>query len=180
MEKMNIETTFLTESKPLDRDAIVDLYDRHSSGIFRYAYRLLGNQDMAEECVAEIFSRFLHAVRAGKGPSENIQAYLYRMAHNWVTDQYRRQPQPTLELDLEEHADHSSNPSTLVHQNLERDRVRKALQQLPYEQQRVIELRFLDDLPHEDVARSLGKSIEATRALQYRALTALRQMLIEK
>jgi DNA-directed RNA polymerase specialized sigma24 family protein len=44
----------------------------------------------------------------------------------------------------------------------------------------VIELRFLDDLPHEDVARSMGKTIEATRALQYRALTALRQMLIEQ
>jgi len=177
---MNFETTFLTESKPLDRDAIVDLYDRHSSGIFRYAYRLLGNQDMAEECVAETFSRFLHAVKAGKGPSDNVQAYLYRVAHNWVTDQYRRQPQAPLELDLDNHADHSSNPSTLVHQNLERERVRKALQKLPYEQQKVIELRFLDELPHEEVARFLGKSIDATRALQYRALTALRQLLIEK
>ena len=177
---MNIETMVVTETKPLNREAIVDLYDRHSSGIYRYAYRLLGHQDLAEECVAETFSRFLHAVKSGKGPNENVQAYLYRMAHNWVTDQYRRQPQPSLELDLEEHADHSSNPSILVHQSLERERVRKALHQLPYEQQRVIEMRFLDDLPHEDVARSMGKSIEATRALQYRALTALRQMLIEQ
>jgi RNA polymerase sigma-70 factor, ECF subfamily len=177
---MNIDTTYLTETNSLDRKAIVDLYDQHSSGIFRYAYRLLGNQDMAEECVAETFSRFLHAVKAGKGPSENVQAYLYRMAHNWATDQYRRQPQPSLEIDLEQHADHGSNPSILVHHRLERERVRKAIQQLPYEQQRVIELRFLDELPHEEVARTLGKSIEATRALQYRALTALRQMLIEQ
>ena len=177
---MNIDTISFTKSKPLDKEAIVDLYDRHSSGIFRYAYRLLGNHDLAEDCVAETFSRFLQAVKAGRGPSENVQAYLYRMAHNWATDQYRRQPQANAEMDLEEHADHGSNPSTLVHQSLERERVRTALQQLPYEQQRVIEMRFLDDLPHEDVARSLGKSIEATRALQYRALTALRQMLIEQ
>jgi RNA polymerase sigma-70 factor, ECF subfamily len=177
---MNIDTMYLTESKALDRDAIVDLYDKHSSGIYRYAYRLVGNQEMAEECVAETFSRFLHAVKAGKGPSENIQAYLYRMAHNWVIDQYRRQLQPSLELDPEEHADHSSNPSTLVHHSLERERVRRAIRELSYEQQRVIEMRFLDDLPHEEVARSLGKSIEATRALQYRALTALRQKLIEQ
>jgi len=177
---MNFETTLVTEAKPLDREAIVDLYDRHSSGMFRYAYRLLGNQDLAEECVAETFSRFLHAVKSGKGPSENVQAYLYRMAHNWITDQYRRQPQPSLELDLEGHPDHSSNPSTLVHQSLERERVRKALQRLPFDQQRVIEMRFLDGLPHEEVALSLGKSIEATRALQYRAITALRHMLIEQ
>jgi len=177
---MNFETTYLTESKSLDREAIVDLYDQLSPGIFRYAYRLLGNQDMAEECVAEIFSRFLHALKAGKGPSENVQAYLYRMAHNWITDQYRRQAHPSLEVDVEEHGDFSLNPSTLVHHSLERERVRKAVQKLPYDQQRVIEMRFLDDLPHEEVARSLGKSIEATRALQYRALTALRQMLIEQ
>ena len=177
---MNFETTLVTEAKPLDREAIVDLYDRHSSGMFRYAYRLLGNQDLAEECVAETFSRFLHAVKSGKGPSENVQAYLYRMAHNWITDQYRRQPQPSLELDFEGHPDHSSNPSTLVHQSLERERVRKALQRLPFDQQRVIEMRFLDGLPHEEVALSLGKSIEATRALQYRAITALRHMLIEQ
>jgi RNA polymerase sigma-70 factor (ECF subfamily) len=177
---MNIDAPYLTESKTLDGEAIVNLYDRHSAGIYRYAYRLLGDRDMAEECVAETFSRFLLTVKHSKGPIENVQAYLYRMAHNWVTDQYRRQPKPALEIDIEEHADHSSNPSTLVHQSLERERVRKAMLQLPYEQQRVIEMRFLDELPHEDVARHLGKSVEATRALQYRALAALRQMLIEQ
>lgn len=177
---MNINTILLSDTKALDKEAIVDLYDRHSSGIFRYAYRLLGSHDLAEECVAETFSRFLQVLKAGRGPTDNVQAYLYRMAHNWASDQYRRQPQSSVELDLEQHADHSSNPSTIVHISLERERVRKALLQLPFEQQRVIEMRFLDDLPHEEVARSLGKSIEATRALQYRALTTLRQMLIEQ
>jgi RNA polymerase sigma-70 factor, ECF subfamily len=177
---MNIETTYLTETKQLDREAFIGLYDRHSTGLFRYAYRLLGNQEMAEDCVAETFSRFLHAVMAGRGPTDNVQGYLYRVARNWITDQYRREPQRGVELDLEQHADHNSNPSTLVHQNLERERVRRALVQLPYEQQRVIEMRFLDDLPHEEVARTLGKSIDATRALQYRALMTLRQILNEK
>ena len=62
---------------------------------------------------------------------------------------------------------------------MERERVRKAIMQLPFEQQRVIELRFLEELSHEEVAAILGKSVEATRALQYRALSALRQWLTE-
>jgi DNA-directed RNA polymerase specialized sigma24 family protein len=44
----------------------------------------------------------------------------------------------------------------------------------------VIELRFLEGLSHEEVASLLGKTVEATRAMQYRALTALRQMLVDR
>jgi RNA polymerase sigma-70 factor (ECF subfamily) len=55
-----------------------------------------------------------------------------------------------------------------------------ALQDLPAEQRLVVVLRFLEDRTHEEAAAVLGKSIEATRALQYRALAALRHMLIER
>jgi RNA polymerase sigma-70 factor (ECF subfamily) len=50
---------------------------------------------------------------------------------------------------------------------------------LPAEQRQVIVLRFMEDWSHNDVAEALGKTIEATRALQHRAVAALRQMLAE-
>jgi RNA polymerase sigma-70 factor (ECF subfamily) len=50
---------------------------------------------------------------------------------------------------------------------------------LPAEQRQVIELRFLEGWSHDAVALALGKTIEATRAIQHRAVTALRQMLSE-
>jgi len=176
---MNVNTAPLVEIQTLDKKALVDLYEELSPGLFRYAYRLLGSQELAEECVSETFSRFLRALQTGRGPSENVQAYLYRMAHNWITDQYRRKPQLSLDGDLEQQVDEHSNPSHLIADRLERERVRKAIMQLPFEQQRVIELRFLEELSHEEVAAILGKSVEATRALQYRALNALRQWLTE-
>jgi DNA-directed RNA polymerase specialized sigma24 family protein len=37
----------------------------------------------------------------------------------------------------------------------------------------------MQDLPHNEVAAAIGKTIEATRALQHRAVSALRQMLSE-
>jgi RNA polymerase sigma-70 factor, ECF subfamily len=161
-----------------DRQALAEIYERHSPGIFRYAYRLLGDQDMAEECVAETFSRFLQVTRSG-GKPENAQAYLYRVAHNWVTDSYRRQPRLEL-LDTEMHADPLDNPASIAAENLEQERMRSALRRLPAEQRLVIALRFLDERSHEDVAAVLGKTVEASRALQHRALEALRRMLIER
>jgi len=58
--------------------------------------------------------------------------------------------------------------------------LRAALLRLSPEQQQVIQLRFLEDWSYEQVAAVLGKNLEATRALQHRALSALRRMLLEQ
>jgi RNA polymerase sigma-70 factor, ECF subfamily len=110
---------------------------------------------------------------------ENIRAYLYRIAHNWITDHYRRQPLPPLSLDDEVHSDPEDSPVLLAAQNQDRQRVRAAILRLPSEQRQVIELRFMENWSHHEVANVLGKSVDATRALQHRAMEALRQMLSE-
>lgn len=173
------DTTYRAQAKPIAKQELVQVYEQHSPGLFRYAYRLLGNKDLAEECVSETFSRYLHALRNGVGPIENTQAYLYRVAHNYITDSYRRQPPPPLALEDDLHADEQANPVHLVAQNHESDRVRQALMQLPSDQRRVIMLRVFEDWSHEDVSTALGKTVEATRALQHRALAALRRLLME-
>ncbi len=89
---MPMNTTLTANAIIFDKQSLVAIYEQHSPGIFRYAYRLLGDRELSEECVSETFSRFLQAVRNGRGPNENVQGYLYRVAHNWVTDHYRHRP----------------------------------------------------------------------------------------
>jgi RNA polymerase sigma-70 factor (ECF subfamily) len=178
-ENMLKETAYRAEARIIAKQELVQVYEQHSPGLFRYAYRLLGNKDLAEECVSETFSRYLHALRNGGGPNENTQAYLYRVAHNYITDNYRRQPPPSLSLEEDLHADEGANPAHLAAQNLENERVRRALMQLPSDQRRVVMLRVFDDWSHEDVSTALGKTVESTRALQHRALAALRRLLME-
>ncbi len=162
----------------LDQQTLIDLYDNLSPGIFRYASRLLNDSHLAEDCVSEIFSRFLILVQGGKQP-EMVKAYLYRAAHNWVIDHYRQQPIPNIPLEAEFHSDPEANPLQQVIVRMDAQLVQSALRRLPSEQRQVIELRFVEDWPHSDVAESLGKTIEATRALQHRAINALRQMLAD-
>jgi len=176
---MPTETTQESLTKGFTKQDMINSYEQYSPGIYRYAYRLLGDQDMAEECVSETFSRFIQAIRNGGGPSENVRAYLYRVAHNYITDHYRRQPPPSMSLEDDLLADNDTNPVQLMTKNIERERVRRALLQLPEEQRRVIMLRVMEDWSHEEVSAVLGKTVEATRALQYRALAALRRLLLE-
>jgi RNA polymerase sigma-70 factor (ECF subfamily) len=177
---MLMETRIQADAKRITKQDLVKIYEKHSAGLYRYAYRLLGDKHLAEEAVSETFSRFLQALRNGGGPSENVQAYLYRVAHNYITDYYRRGTPDSVLLDEDQHEDEHSNPVHLVSNKFEQERVRKALLQLPADQRNVILLRLVEEWPHEEVAALLDKSVEATRALQYRALAALRRLLIDE
>jgi RNA polymerase sigma-70 factor (ECF subfamily) len=176
---MNANSMLLAETRRLTKQDLIGIYDEHSPALFRYAVRLLGDRQLAEDCVSETFSRFLGALQQGGGPSANVRAYLYRVAHNWITDHYRRKDAPTLPLDIEIKDDEMTNPFQKMIHEMEQDRVRRALLRLPEEQQQVVNLRFLEDWSHIEIAGLLGKTVEATRALQYRALVSLRQMLVD-
>lgn len=166
------------ELAQLHREDLIDIYEHFSPRLYRYAIRLLGQSDLAEECVAETFSRFLQILEKGGGPSDNLSAYLYRMAHNWITDYYRQEP-PVEKLESEMAGDPLNNPTAVVTKKMERERVRSALLQLTPEQRQVIVLRFFEDFPHEEIAASIGKTAAASRALQHRALIKLQELLIE-
>lgn len=174
---MRVESLIVQDATHFDKQALVQIYEQNNSVLFRYAYRLLGDSNLAEECVAETFSRFLHAVKNGSSPELHVKAYLYRIAHNWITDYYRRKPYEPLEPNL--YVDPHESPYEVVAQRQEQDRIRQALLKLPPEYRQVIVLRFLEEWNHEQIAVSLGKTVEATRATQYRALTVLRRLLNE-
>lgn len=176
---MKVDTIQVTGTKSYTKQDLIDIYGEHSPGIFRYAVRLLGDKTIAEDCVSETFSRFLGAIRKGGGPKENARAYLYRVAHNWITDYYRRQPVPNLYEEVDEHVDPKSGPDEIFSDEFERQQVRAAILHLPSEQQQVIQLRFLEDWSHEEVAILLGKTVDATRSMQYRALVSLKRMLTD-
>ena len=171
------EQELLTQAGQFDTRALAEIYDLYSPRLYRYAMRLLGDACVAEDCVAETFSRFLKALQTGRGPRDYLQAYLFRTAHNLVVDHYRRQPN-TEELDddlpelvtTEESAD----------LNLRQCRVRDALRQLTEDQQQVVSLKFLEGWDNEAVARALNKPVGAVKSLQHRALAQLRKLLLDE
>lgn len=172
------EAALLERAKRFDLQALAEIYDRYSPGLYRYAMRLLGNADTAEDCVAETFSRFLYVLQGGRGPDTHLQAYLYRMAHNWITDYYRRQPPPPLSLDLGSHLPADSNPDREAMARIQAEQVRAALTLLTPDQRQVLVLKFFHGWKNEQVAAALGKPIGAVKSLQHRAINALRRIFL--
>jgi RNA polymerase sigma-70 factor (ECF subfamily) len=174
------ERDLLNGAWNFDESALGTIYDRYSPGIYRYAMRLLGDECLAEDCVSETFSRFLKALRAGQGPQEHLQAYLYRIAHNWITDSYRRQPPPPLDLDESVRSEDRFLPEIQADTRLEQQRVRLALRCLTPDQHQVITLRFLEGWENEEVATAMEKPVGAIKALQFRAINSLRRLLLRE
>jgi len=168
----------LARAKRLDMEALAEIYDLYHSGLYGYAIRLLGDVDLAEDCVAETFSRFLQAMHLGKGPRTFLQAYLYRIAHNWITDQYRRQPIPPLSLTENLYNSSESLPEKEAVENIQKEKVRAALLRLTPEQRQVIMLKYYEGWGNREVAAALDKPLGAVKSLQHRALGALKRMLL--
>jgi len=169
----------LKKARQYDQNALAEIYDLYSNALFAYAFKHVGKSQVAEDLVAETYSRFLKALERGGGPKDHLKAYLYRITHNLITDSYRREPPPSLELDEELLPDEGANPSSVVAEIQDADRVRNALRLITPEQSQVITLRFLEGWSSLEVAQALNKSLGSVKALQHRGLAALQRILLE-
>jgi RNA polymerase sigma-70 factor (ECF subfamily) len=176
----SLDTDLLRRAQHHDLSALTAIYDRYNQALYYYALRLLGDTSLAEDCVSETFSRLLKAFRAGQGPDENLKAYLYRTAHNWVTDQYRHQSIPHLELKDDLAENDLTTPVEQAESHIQQEKVRAALRLLTTEQRQVVALRFVEGWELDEIAASLQKPIGAVKALQHRAIDSLRKLLLEK
>ena len=161
------------------REAIGILYDRYHAHIFRYLWMRVSDFQQAEDLTGEVFTRMVASLARYQERELPFQAWLYRIAHNLLVDQYRKNGtgqrislDEMKELPMEEHDLVAS-----VDKRLLIEEVRSAMQRLDALQKDVIVLRFLIGLPIRDVALILDKTIPTIKALQHRGLRDLRLFL---
>ncbi len=178
MKTVSEEYRLLEAARQFESQALAQIYDTYSPGLYRYAVRRLGDVQLAEDCVAETFNRFLRALHSRHGPRDHLQAYLYRTAHNWIVDQFRRE-KPDVEL-AEHLPSETEDTEGEAEGRIQRARVRAAIRHLTPDQQQVITLKYLEGWENEAIAQALGKPVGAVKSLQHRALAALQRQLSDE
>lgn len=174
----NPDQAILERAKCFDTQALEEIFDKYSPGIYRYAFRLLGDAELASECMSETFSRFLNALKQESGPDHYLQAYLYRIAHNWITDYYRRNTPIMVPLEQDLNESPIEGPHDIVDAKMEIQELRYALALLTPEQRQVIVLKYLENSNNETIAQTMNKPIGAIKALQHRGIESLRRILV--
>jgi len=159
-------------------DGFAELYDRYAQAIFAYVRLHMPSREDAEDLTLEVFLAALeHNNRSALAEDERL-AWLRRVAHNKIIDNYRRSVRhPTVALDqvVETlYADENQAPEQVVLRNEEYALLHAALQGLTVLQQQLLHLRYGDGLRFAEIALLLNKREVALRKLLSRTLTYLR------
>ncbi len=173
LEKLIIEEEVLENAKRLEESALSTLVKRSYPFVFRYFYYRSVTREDAEDLTNEVFIRVVNSIKDQKG---YFPAWLISIAKNLLTDYYRKRGK-SRETPLDEVEEPSSNPDKDTNGRLHPNDLRKLINFLTDEQKEVIILRFIEGNTNEETAKIMNKSIGAIRALQFRALSAMKVML---
>lgn len=157
-----------------DAGALAKICETLYPRVYRYVSYKVDDRRDAEDIAGEVFVRMLGAIR---GQTGNLEAWLFRIAGNVLTDHYRKRAIRSGEVELTEEIPGGIDPEAVVLRKLDGDRLKKGLRALTEEQKETVILRFIMGYEHDEVASIMGRSTGAIRALQFRALAALRDVL---
>jgi RNA polymerase sigma-70 factor, ECF subfamily len=176
MQPLPNEREVIERAQKGDKAAVSTLYETYAQPVFQYISYRVESDVIAEDLTADVFLRMVRALPAYKDIGAPFGAWLYRIAANRITDFYRQNQASNTEAISDDHRSDIDLYDQLVDEE-ERSHLRTALQSLSEEYQTVLILRFMQDLSHAEVAATLGKSVEAVRVVQYRALKVLAAQL---
>lgn len=159
-----------------DFEAFGELYSQNVQKIYNYIYYRTGNRSDAEDLTARVFQRALKHISNYKKTDVPFSAWLYRIAHNLVSNFYRDTNRKR-EVPIEEQEINLPQPEHLessVIRNEQLDHLMAIIRKLPPDRQLVIILKFVDDMPNTEIAAILGRSEGAIKSLYHRTLLELR------
>ncbi len=166
-------------ARKLDDEAWQIIFNRHYPRLFSYLYYRVGDPNTAEDLCGEVFERAVKNIHRFKPRDGGLAGWLTRIAQNLLYDYYRRRkvrPPDPLELN-EDWMSTGDDPTRSVLAHEDAAYLYRALQKLTPDQRDVILLRFIAQMRTPEVARTMNKSVGAVKALQHRALAALRREL---
>ena len=165
--------------RSLDPKAVAAIHERYFPELYRYARYRLGDPAAAEDVASEALVRLLEATAAGRGPKSSLRGWLLGTLSNLVNDHYRQAySRPVSELP-EHLLDDGPDPSEQAASLEQARELRVAMALLTAEQQHVLSLRFGNGYSLEETAVIMGKNPNAVKALQFRAVVALRKQIGE-
>jgi RNA polymerase sigma-70 factor (ECF subfamily) len=161
-----------------DRDALEELYLIHFDRIYSYLHVSVGNRHDAEDLTTQTFLKMLEKIGSFKWQSAPFSAWLFRIAHNLAMDHFRarRRWQPEEEVPEPPGEEEPSAELTAM-QTIGRESMLKLIERLSPEQQQVLTLKFVFNLPNAEVAAILDKTEGAIKSLQHRALVSLQKQI---
>ena len=152
------------------------LYKELAGPVLGYL-RLQGASE-PEDLLGEVFLHIARKIGTFEGDAAGFRSWVFMVAHNRVIDERRRRGRRPVELVTPEQLEPFESPidvETLAMNAVALDRVNALLAGLTRDQRAVLHLRMVGGFTIDEIATILGKPPGAVKALQRRALGALKR-----
>ena len=170
-----------------DEQACAELVAEHQRMVYQLSLNLLGDHNEALDLSQEVFLRVFRTIHGFRGQSA-LRTWIYRIVVNQARNRQRwwRRRHRAQQISLDEHIrDHgelpapagTGSPDRALGQKQLGERIRTALEQLPFDQRTAIVLREIDGLSYEEIGFSLGIAVGTVKSRLARARAALRAQL---
>ncbi len=162
-----------------DVDAFEELFRQHQRTVYGWILRITRDPATAEELTVETFWR-IHRARARFDPAQGFEGWARRIATRAALD-WLRTSRTKRELTLEDCAEAAAPAQADPAVTAEiRRKTALAFGRLPLKLRIAATLAVIEELPHKEVAASLGISVAAVKVRVFRALRLLRNDLEEQ
>lgn len=157
-----------------DPRRFAELYELHFERVYAYVARRVAGRAEVEDITSEVFHQALVHLRQFEWRGAPFAAWLYRIAANGIADRRRRAKR---EQGNPVHGQTAIQADPELEAVERRARLFALVRELSADQQRVVQLRFVEEKSIREIAQALGRSEGAVKQLQFRALEALRARL---
>jgi RNA polymerase sigma-70 factor (ECF subfamily) len=150
-------------------------YDSYNQRILRFMFWRTKDSQLSEDLTSTVFEKAWRNRTRFSGGS--VQAWLFRIARNTLTDHWRKKKDVSLE-DADMVPDQADTLAATLDTKLEVERMEQALQKIPATMRSVVELRFIHGLSAAETAQRLNIKEGNVRTIQYRALQRIKKELL--
>lgn len=165
--------TLITKAQQGNKRAWLKLVKQHESQVYNHCLRMLNNPDDAMDLMQEVFISVYKSLSNFRGES-SFNTWLFQIVHRRGVEFYRRRKlyQPLDDVP-EQICQHSELEQSQLAQ-LEHNRLKVMMNNLPWEQRLVIELKFFQHCTFEEIAQQLDISTNTAKSRLYSALGKLK------
>ncbi len=164
-----------------EADAFEVVYERHCGVAFSLAYRMCGARSAAEDVVQEAFLSLWRSGARYDRTRGSVRTWVLGIVHNRAIDSLRRSVvhdrRRASDEGIEERFEARERTEVEVARRDEATDVRAALQTLPTEQSKVIELAYFGGFTHTEIAAMLNTPIGTVKGRMRLGLEKMRDRL---
>lgn len=164
----------MTPSQELQRKSTLSIaYSDFQKGLTAHAFFKVNSHAMSDDLVQDTFMKtWSYLVRGGK--IDVMKAFLYHVLNNLIVDEYRKRKNVSLDVLLEKGYEPSVNHSERMIDMLDGKAALLLIQQLPERYQKVMRMRYVQDLSLLEMSLITGKSKNTMAVQVHRGLEKLK------